>query len=177
MSPRSRVAVTAAALLLVSLAPAPAHAAGETVTIWLTTTTDAAGRSVSRGLQQQSPIAFAATSAAGNQTITVNEGTTYQQFEGAGASFTDTAAWLINGSGALSAATRNDVMNKLFSPTNGIGLSFTRNPMGASDLARFSYTYDDTCCDLNDFSLSRDTDVIALTKQAKSLNPQLKVMA
>jgi glucosylceramidase len=173
-----RLLAGAAVLLLGSLAlPAPAHAAGETVNLWLTTTTDAAGRSVSRGLQQQTPIAFAASSAAGNQTITVNEGTTYQQFEGAGASFTDTAAWLINGSGALSAATRDDVMTKLFSPTGGIGLGFTRNPMGASDLARFSYTYDDTCCDLNDFSLSRDTDVIALTKQAQSLNPQLKVMA
>jgi len=157
--------------------PVPAHAAGEAVNIWLTTTTDAAGRSVSRGLQQQSPIAFAATSAGGNQTVTVNEGTTFQQFEGAGASFTDTAAWLINGSGALSAATRNDVMTKLFSPAGGIGLSFLRNPMGASDLARFSYTYDDTCCDINDFSLSRDADVIALTEQAKSLNPPLKVMA
>ena len=185
MSPRSprlarRLAPAgfAAALIAALLAaPAPAQAAGETVNIWLTTTTDAAGRSVSRGLQQQSPVAFAASSAAGNQTVTVNEGTTYQQFEGAGASFTDTAAWLINGSGALSAATRNDVMTKLFSPSSGIGLSFLRNPMGASDLARFSYTYDDTCCDINDFSLSRDTDVIALTKQAKSLNPPLKVMA
>lgn len=68
-------------------------------------------------------------------------------------------------------------MRQLFDPVNGIGLSFTRNPMGASDLARFSYSYDDTCCDLSDFSLGRDTDVMALTKQAKSLNPALKVMA
>jgi glucosylceramidase len=179
MSSRSRAGSALAALLLaLGLLPAaPAQAAGEAVNIWLTTTTDGGGRVVSRGLQQQAAIAFAASSPAGNQTITVNEGTTYQQFEGAGASFTDTAAWLINGSGALSAATRDDVMTKLFSPTGGIGLSFTRNPMGASDLARFSYTYDDTCCDINDFSLSRDADVIALTKQAKSLNPQMKVMA
>ena len=27
-------------------------------------------------------------------------------------------------------------MSKLFSPTNGIGLSFVRNPIGASDLSR-----------------------------------------
>lgn len=40
-----------------------------------------------------------------------------------------------NGSGALSAATRNDVMTKLFSPTAGIGVSATRNVIGSSDLA------------------------------------------
>lgn len=50
---------------------------------------------------------------------------------GAGASFTDSAAWLIHGSGALSASTRDAVMRQLFDPVNGIGLSFTRNPMGA----------------------------------------------
>jgi glucosylceramidase len=66
-------------------------------------------------------------------------------------------------------------MQKLFDPVNGIGLAFTRNPMGASDLARFNYSYDDTCCNLNDFSLAADNDVLALTKQAQALNPALKV--
>jgi glucosylceramidase len=154
-----------------------ASAASEGVNIYLTTTSDSGGRTVTRGLQQQTPISFASTSAAGAQTVTVNENTTYQQFEGAGASFTDTAAWLMHGSGALSTSTLNTTMTKLFDPTNGIGLSFTRNPMGASDLARSNYTYDDTCCDLNDFSLNRDTDVLALTKQAKTLNPAMKIMA
>jgi len=160
----------------VALAPS-AFAAGEPVNIWLTTTNDGGGRNVTRGLQQQPSISFAGSSAGANQTVNVNENTTYQQFEGAGASFTDTAAWLINGSGALSTSTRNAVMQKLFDPTNGIGVSFLRNPLGSSDLARFSYSYDDTCCNLNDFSLNRDVDVMALTKQAKSLNPALKVMA
>ena len=49
----------------------------------------------------------------------------------------------MNSSGALSASTRDSVMTALFSPTNGIGLDFLRNPMGASDLARSNYTYDD----------------------------------
>ncbi|WP_203920649.1 glycoside hydrolase family 30 protein, partial [Rugosimonospora africana] len=155
-----------------------ASAASEGVNIWLTTTNDAAGRNVTRGLQQQTPIAFSGSSAAANQNITVNENTRYQQFVGAGASFTDTAAWLMNSSGALSASTRNSVMTKLFDPTNGIGLDFLRNPMGASDLARSNYTYDGTCCDLNDFSISHDlADVLPLTKQAQQLNPGLKVMA
>ena len=167
-------------LLVAGLVAAPAaNAANESVNIWLTTTNDSGGRNVTRGLQQQTPISFAAGTGTGQQTITVDENTRYQQFEGAGASFTDTAAYLMNSSGALSAATRNATMTKLFDPVNGIGLSFLRNPMGASDLARNSYTYDDGGADpnLNNFTLSHDmVDVIPLTKQAKQLNPQLKVM-
>jgi glucosylceramidase len=100
---------------------ATAHAAGEPVNIWLTTTSDSGGRTVTRGLQPQAAIAFAPASASANQTITVNENTTYQPFEGAGASFTDTAAYLLRGSGALSASTRDATMQKLFDPVNGIG--------------------------------------------------------
>jgi glucosylceramidase len=156
--------------------PEPAHAAGEQVNVWLTTTNDSGGRNVTRGLQQQSPVNFGPAGGSANQTITVNENTTYQSFEGGGASFTDSAAWLLNSSNTISAATRNQVMKDLFDPVNGIGLAFTRNPMGASDLARFNYSYDDTCCDLNDFSINHDlADVVPLTKQAKQLNPALKV--
>ncbi|MCU1679880.1 MAG: ricin lectin [Amycolatopsis sp.] len=173
-------AVVIAAATLASAAPA--LAANEPVNIWLTSTNDSGGRSVTRGLQQQTPIAFSAGTGSGAQTINVNENTTYQQFSGAGASFTDTAAYLMNSSGALTAATRNDTMSKLFDPNSGIGLSFLRNPMGASDLARNNYTYDEVPAGQTDtsmakFSLAHDqADVIPLTKQAKQLNPSLKVM-
>ncbi len=89
----------------------------------------------------------------------------------------------MNSSGALSAATRNDTMTKLFSPTAGIGLAWLRNPMGSSDLARFNYSYDDMPAGQTDpglarFSIAHDlADVLPLTKQARSLNPNLKVMA
>src|SRR5258706_4393642 len=75
------VVVVAGAAVTIAVAPS-AFAANESVNIWLTTTSDSGGRTVTRGLQQQAPISFAATSAAANQTITVNEATTYQQFEG-----------------------------------------------------------------------------------------------
>ncbi|MFI6209601.1 lectin [Streptomyces sp. NPDC051041] len=168
---------------LSALGTAPAHAAGEPVTAWLTTTDDAAGRHVVRGLQRQAPFAFQAGAAGGGENITVDENTRYQTFTGGGASFTDTAAWLMNSSGALSPATRDETMRKLFSPADGIGLSFLRNPMGASDLARFGYTYDDvpagqTDPDLSEFSLAHDlADVVPLTRQARQLNPALTVMA
>jgi glucosylceramidase len=183
---RPLIRYAAAALLAVSplvIAPTTAQASGEPVGIWLTTTSDAGGRTVTRGLQQQSPIAFATGNSSSGQAVTVDENTRYQQFTGAGASFTDTAAWLLNSSGALSAATRSTVMNNLFSPTTGIGLDFLRNPLGASDLARYSYTFDDmpagqTDPSLAQFSIAHDlADVLPLTKQAQQLNPGLKVMA
>jgi len=172
------VALSAGGFLLA----APAHAAGETVNIYLTTTSDSGGRTVTRGLQQQTPVTFASGTGSGGVTIAVNEGTKYQQFVGAGASMTDTSGYLLGSSGALSAATRSAVMTKLFDPTNGIGLDFLRNPMGASDLARYNYSYDDMAAgqtdpNLNNFSISHDlTDILPLTKQAEQLNPNLKLM-
>ncbi|MFD4727528.1 ricin-type beta-trefoil lectin domain protein [Streptomyces seoulensis] len=168
---------------ITTLATPAAHAAGEPVTAWLTTTDDSAGRHVVRGLEPQTPFAFSAGAGGGGENITVDENTRYQTFTGGGASFTDTAAWLMNSSGALSQATRDATMRKLFSPTDGIGLSFLRNPMGASDLARSGYTYDDvpagqTDPSLSKFSLAHDlADVLPLTKQARQLNPDLTVMA
>src|SRR3954453_1690424 len=175
--PKRLVALSALALVSgVFVAPA-AYAAGETVNVYLTTTGDSGGRTVTRGLQQQTPIAFASSSGSANQTITVNENTTYQPFEGAGASMTDTAAFDLKGSGALSSATQSDVMTKVFSNSGGIGVSALRNVIGSSDLAQNTYPYDPTCCDLNDFSLSRDADIMALTKQAYGLNSSMFVLA
>lgn len=165
--------ITVAAALAASQ---PAAAAGETVNVYLTTTSDSGGRTVTRGLQQQPSIAFNSNGGSANHTITVNEGTTYQQFEGGGASITDTTAHLLRG-GPVSAATRDAVMRKLFHPVDGIGLSFVRNPIGASDLSRPGHvSLDDTCCDLNDWGTNGyDTNVRLLTQQAKQLNPQLRV--
>ncbi|RZU51134.1 glucosylceramidase [Krasilnikovia cinnamomea] len=179
MSPRSRrlLVATVLAASATILSTPPALAANEQVHVYLTTTSDSAGRTVTRGLQPQPSITFTSGGGAANQTITVNENATYQQFEGAGASITDTAAFDIRGSGALSPATQNEVMTKLFDPAAGIGVSALRNVIGSSDLAQNSYSYDTTCCDLNDFSLSRDADIMALTKQARALNPALFVMA
>jgi glucosylceramidase len=171
-----KTALLAAAVIGAASLSAPAHAAGETVNVYLTTTSDSGGRTVTRGLQQQAPIAFGPAGGSANQTITVDEGTAYQVFEGAGASITDTTAYLLRG-GPISAATRDSVMSKLFSPTDGIGLSFVRNPIGASDLSRpGNVSLDDTCCDLNDFNTNGyDTNVRLLTQQARQLNPALRV--
>ncbi|MGW8765182.1 ricin-type beta-trefoil lectin domain protein [Streptomyces sp. NPDC055815] len=180
-APRRLAALLSGTLLasgLVMTGPGVAEAAGERVDVWLTTTSDTGGRTVTRGLAPQTPIAFGPAGGSANRTIAVDENTTYQQFEGGGASITDTTAHLLRG-GAISAATRDEVMRKLFSPTDGIGLSFVRNPIGASDLSRpGNVSLDDTCCDLNDFGANGyDTDVRLLTVQAKQLNPALRLKA
>ena len=170
-------AVLVAGGLAVAL-PQDAAAAGETVEIYLTTSSGSRGTTVVRGLQHQTPIAFGPAGGSANQTITVDENTRYQRFEGGGASITDTTAYLLRG-GPVSAATRDAVLRALFSPSDGIGLSFVRNPIGASDLSRpGNVSLDDTCCDLADFGANGyDTNVRLLTQQAKQLNPALRLKA
>ncbi|MFF3056612.1 lectin [Streptomyces sp. NPDC057909] len=180
---RALVAAVLATAGLSGLSSGTAQAAGETVNIALTTTDDAGGRHVTRGLEAQTPVAFGSGNGGSGTNITVDENTRYQTFTGGGASFTDTAAYLMKSSGALSQATRDATMRKLFSPTEGIGLSFVRNPMGGSDLARTGYTYDDvpsgqTDPSLAKFSIAHDLeDVLPLTEQAKQLNPALTTVA
>ncbi len=161
-------------------ATAPAQAAGENVDVYLTSTSDDAGLNVTRGLQKQAPVTFTSGTASGGTTINVNPNTTYQEFEVGGASITGSTAYLF--SSVLSSAKKNEVMSKLFSRTDGIGLSFVRNPIGVSDLSpdapnETSGSMDDTCCDLNDFPNGNPLDdtVRSLTKQAQDLNSDLRV--
>ncbi|MEV4603218.1 hypothetical protein AB0K15_38200 [Amycolatopsis sp. NPDC049253] len=74
--------------------------------------------------------------------ISVNPDTTYQAMVGLGASFTDSAAWNISNS-----PRHDEIMNSLSGTTSGIGLSFLRQPIGASDFSRSFYTYDDGAAD------------------------------
>src|SRR5258705_635381 len=74
-------------------------------------------------------------------TIAVDETGKYQQMDGFGASLTDSSAWLL--SHKLTDQQRKEALEKLFSPTKGIGLSVLRQPMGASDFAIDDYSYDD----------------------------------
>jgi len=114
-------------------------------------------------------------------TITVDSRRRYQEVTGFGASFTDSSAWLVGT--RLDSKQRNAVMRDLFSD-EGIGLSFLRQPMGASDFAvDGNYSYDDmpvgqTDPTLAHFSVDHDQAyIIPLLKQARRLNPKLTVMA
>lgn len=129
-------------------------------------------------MTSQPAINFTTAAASGN-VILVDESQTYQQVEGFGASITDSTGYLLNQ--VAPAAARDAAMTDLFTRNgNGIGLSFIRNPMGASDITRTHYSYDDGSADptLANFSIAHDqADILPLTLKAKQLNPQLKIMA
>src|SRR5258706_2372171 len=148
----------------------PAMAAGETVSIWVTTADQ------SKLLQQQANVTLAPDSGSNLTTIDVNEATTYESMDGFGASLTDSSAWDLN---QLSAADREAVLQALFNPTTGIGLSFLRQPLGGSDFSLGNYAYDDTCCDVNDFSLNNGHDnayIIPQLQRIKQINPQVRLL-
>jgi glucosylceramidase len=133
-------------------------------------------------LQSQPSVAFASGGSSGGLVITVDASTQYQQMDGVGGSLTDSSAWLIWNK--LSAAQQTTLMQQLFSPSSGIGISFLRQPMGASDFsASGNYSYDDmpagqTDPKLTNFSVAHDaTYIIPLIKQALTINPNVKVVA
>ncbi|UZX05646.1 glucan endo-1,6-beta-glucosidase [Arthrobacter sp. CDRTa11] len=143
--------------------------------VWLTTVDQ------SQLLTEQAPVTFG-TASSSQPTIVIDPETTYQTMDGFGASITDSSAAVIS---ALSPAEREATMRKLFDPLTGIGVSFLRQPIGSSDFtaAAQHYTYDDvepggTDFALRRFSIARDeVQVLPLLRQAKQLNPALKIVA
>ncbi|MET1007028.1 MAG: discoidin domain-containing protein [Propionibacteriaceae bacterium] len=137
--------------------------------------------STNQRLQQQPGLAWRRGPGSGATTVVVDPTRRYQRMTGFGASMTDTSAYLL--SNKLTAATRRQAMNELFS-RDGIGLSMLRQPMGASDFAvNGSYSYDDqpagvTDPDLSDFSIAHDRDyIIPRLREARRLNPKLTMMS
>ncbi|HET9691371.1 MAG TPA: glycoside hydrolase family 30 beta sandwich domain-containing protein [Acidimicrobiales bacterium] len=109
-------------------------------------------------------------------TVSVDDTTRYQTVAGIGASLTESSATVLD---AAPAAARQAVMQDLFSPTAGIGLSYLRQPLGASDFATSAYSFDDGSPDpgLTRFSTARDqADVLPLVAQAHALDPDLRLM-
>jgi glucosylceramidase len=134
----------------------------------------------SKLLQSQPALTFSAGQAANG--ITVDATTTYQTMDGFGAALTDSSAWLI--ANQLNAAQQTAFLQQLFDPHAGIGLSFLRQPMGASDFSQSgNYSYDDmpagqTDPQLTHFSIAHDQAyLIPLLKQALAINPTLKIIA
>ncbi|UOZ04962.1 glycoside hydrolase [Amycolatopsis sp. WQ 127309] len=114
-------------------------------------------------------------------TVYVDPTQKFQTVSGFGASITDSAAANLY---RLDETQRAAVLKRLFDPAAGAGISFLRQPIGASDFAVGSaYSYDDmppgqTDPHLEHFSIAHDEkQIIPLLKQAKALNPQLTVMA
>jgi len=93
---------------------------------------------------------------------------------------TDASAYLIQNK---LGPRRDAILRELFGRDPGIGLSFVRVPMGASDFSTRHYSYDDMATGQTDPALSHfsiDVDraeKLPALKTALAINPQLKLVA
>jgi glucosylceramidase len=118
----------------------------------------------------------------GASVITIDTATQYQTMDGFGFCLTGGSAQLINQK--LNANNKSSLLRELFSTDeNGIGISYLRVSMGASDLDDHVFSYDDLSAGQIDVSLSRfslDPDranLIPVLKEVVKINPNIKIMA
>jgi glucosylceramidase len=105
----------------------------------------------------------------------------YQEMVGFGAAVTDASAWLIETK--LSAAQRAALLQELFGRDGGIGLSFTRIAIGASDFSLSHYSLDDSPGgdpdpNLELFSIDPNRAyLLPVLRAALAVNPSLRIVA
>jgi glucosylceramidase len=164
--------VVALSLLVVALGGGVASAGTAPPRVWMTT-----GDKMS--LLAEQPSSALGAPVAGAPTVTVDPSARYQPIEGFGASITDSSAHLL-----APDPHRHQIMRQLFDPRRGLGLSYLRQPMGASDfVAGPAYTYDDlppgrTDYRMRHFSIAHDrAQILPLLREALRLNPSLKILA
>jgi glucosylceramidase len=112
--------------------------------------------------------------------IEIDTTLTFQTMEGFGAALTGSSAYLLNKK--LSGGARQTLLRQLFDTVNGLGISYVRLTIGASDFSLSEYTYNDlspgeTDYPLQRFSLSRDAeDVIPVMKEILQLSPAITLL-
>ncbi len=150
--------------------------AGPVAQAWITT--GDSSRLLSR--DPDVPIRSGAAADTSRLVIEVDESIAYQEMLGFGAALTDASAYLIQNK---LGAQRDALVQELFGRNPGIGLSFIRVPMGASDFSPRHYSYDDrppgqTDDVLAHFSIDPDrVDRLPLLQAARRVNPALKIVA
>ncbi|MBL7262127.1 discoidin domain-containing protein [Actinoplanes sp. LDG1-01] len=152
------------------LAPTPASASSSTAQVWVTTPDGA------QKLSTAGNVAFKG-SISDKPTVVVDPNRRFQTIAGFGASITDSSAAVLY---RLSPSARTAAMESLFRDDK---LSYLRQPIGASDFVdEPAYTYDDvpagqTDYGLRHFSVDHDrAQILPLLRQARRLNPELRVM-
>ena len=157
-------------------APAPARAVG----VWLTTgdQTRLLSREPDLARTPAAPPGAADSAAA---RIDVDPAARYQPVVGFGAAFTDASVQLIQ---RLPPARRDSLLRALFGRADGgLGLSFMRVTMGASDFSTRHYSYDDVPAGQTDpalahFSVDADrAERLPVIKAALRINPALTLVA
>jgi glucosylceramidase len=130
-------------------------------------------------LQKQTAILGFSKKANTNPSIEIDESQKFQTVDGFGFSLTGGSAEVIN---KLNLTKRQELLQELFgNGASGIGLSYLRVSIGASDLNSSVFTYNDlpagqTDVDQTKFSLAPDAGVISLLKEILVINPNIKIM-
>ena len=113
--------------------------------------------------------------------VSIDDGTEYQVMEGFGAALTGSSAYVIQTH--LEEAEQDQLLQDLFDAENGIGISFIRLTIGASDFSLSDFTYNDLSVSQSDvpqdnFDLSiEDEYLIPLLQKIIAINPDIKIMA
>ncbi len=166
--------MTRLALCAFAMAVVPSAGAADTVRAWVTTADQ------SRLLAREPDIPLAAQASLAIR-IEVNPERRYQQIVGFGAAVTDSSAWLIRN--RLNEQQRAALLGELFGREGGLGLSFTRISIGASDFSLTHYSLDDppdgkADPDLAHFSIEPNRGyLLPVLKAALAINPQLRIVA
>lgn len=120
------------------------------------------------------------TTANTDPAIVVDTMQRYQEIDGFGNCLTGGSAILLN---KMRLAERTVLLRELFSPDgNGIGLSYLRITIGASDLSDRVFTYCDlppgeTDPQMEQFSIEPEkADLIPVLKEILAINPSLKIL-
>lgn len=158
--------------------PAPADTtAANKVAVWVTNGTQG------KLLKSEQPLSIvkAGTVSPAANLINIDFSTKLQEMEGFGAALTGSSAYLIQQK--LNASQRENLLKDLFDPNTGIGMSYLRVTMGASDFSLEDFTYNDlpagqTDAALSKFSIAKDqADLIPVLKSVLALQPSIRIMA
>ena len=113
--------------------------------------------------------------------ITIDATTTLQEIEGFGAALTGSAAYVINQK--MSQSQRQVLLQELFNPESGIGITALRLTIGSSDFSLTDFTYNDMPAGQTDYPLANfsiaveQTDLLPVLKSINTISPSLTIIA
>ncbi len=154
--------------------PLPSDALKGEADVWLTM----GDQSVLLG--QQKAASITGIKSTSLPVITIDSTALMQEIEGFGAALTGSSAYLMNRK--LTATERGTLLNDLFDVESGIGISYLRMSIGASDFSPVAFTYDDmpsgeTDFNLDHFSIATDEeDVVPVFKEILQIAPDIKIL-
>jgi len=134
----------------------------------------------SKLLSKEDDLSVTGSTSSGGPFITVDTAARFQEIEGYGAALTGSSAYLLHQK--MNEEERLSTLQDLFDSVYGIGISYLRLTMGASDFSLSDFTYDDmpagqTDFNLEQFSLAQDLDdVIPVLKEIIQIAPDIRLM-